>query len=228
MSTHCRIGVRDDQTGAIQSIYCHFDGYVHGVGNRLVRRYQDPGKIRRLLALGDISFLGESEEESGWDTYDTTKTRSYRSRGEDNVRARTAKSLEGYRRQGRNCGAEYLYLWTNGVWVDVTRDGSVVILPGQEKPRDTERLCSEILNIEETFKKFMEVKDNKAMKITRSKMTLVAFTVAEVQSLLEKLCKEQGIVPTAEFPPTRNITLNVLHDDTDRDRVIGFELVINH
>ena len=60
MSTRCRIGIVM-KTGAITSIYCHNDGYAdapHGVGYTLHKHYQDPDKIRALMALGDISSLG--------------------------------------------------------------------------------------------------------------------------------------------------------------------------
>lgn len=68
MATRSRIGI-DNPDGTITSIYCHFDGYPEGVGRVLAEHYTDEGKIRALLALGDISVLGAElgeDQGTGW------------------------------------------------------------------------------------------------------------------------------------------------------------------
>jgi hypothetical protein len=35
MGTRSRIGLEDPETGTVRSIYCHWDGYPEGVGQRL-------------------------------------------------------------------------------------------------------------------------------------------------------------------------------------------------
>ena len=60
MATRSRIAI-ENQDGTVQSIYCHFDGYIDGVGKRLFNRY-DREKLKSLIELGDISSLGESTE----------------------------------------------------------------------------------------------------------------------------------------------------------------------
>ena len=40
-------------------IYCHFDGYPEYVGKTLIKYYADSDKVEKLLALGDLSSLGE-------------------------------------------------------------------------------------------------------------------------------------------------------------------------
>jgi hypothetical protein len=59
MSTRSRIGYVDPKTGLIHSSYCHFDGYPSHVGMTLKTHYKDLKKIRRLIALGSISCLGQ-------------------------------------------------------------------------------------------------------------------------------------------------------------------------
>jgi hypothetical protein len=59
MSTRSRIGIVNEDR-SISSIYCHHDGYLSGVGATLARHYQDIGKLRALIALGDISSLGDT------------------------------------------------------------------------------------------------------------------------------------------------------------------------
>lgn len=58
MSTRCHIASVPDNL----FIYCHFDGYLEGVGQILKKYYNTPNKISELLALGDISFLEPSTE----------------------------------------------------------------------------------------------------------------------------------------------------------------------
>ena len=38
-------------------IYCHFDGYMDGVGKELIEKFDTYEKVRNLILLGDISTL---------------------------------------------------------------------------------------------------------------------------------------------------------------------------
>ena len=58
MATRSRIGLVN-QDGSIDSIYCHFDGYISGNGRILDQHYNSLEKIQELIALGDLSSLGE-------------------------------------------------------------------------------------------------------------------------------------------------------------------------
>ena len=44
--------------GTIQSVYCHWDGYLTGVGHTLAENYNKK-KTTQLLATGDVSSLGD-------------------------------------------------------------------------------------------------------------------------------------------------------------------------
>jgi hypothetical protein len=59
MSTHSRIGI-ENPDGTVTSIYCHFDGYLNGVGRMLQLHYKDRSKVVELISVGNISYL-ESE-----------------------------------------------------------------------------------------------------------------------------------------------------------------------
>jgi hypothetical protein len=63
MATRSNIAI-EKQDGTVSSIYCHFDGYVGGVGKRLFEHYQSKEKLQELIDLGDISFLRETIEET--------------------------------------------------------------------------------------------------------------------------------------------------------------------
>jgi hypothetical protein len=115
MSTRSRIAI-ENQDGTVDSIYCHFDGYVDGVGKTLFNQY-DQEKSEKLLELGDISSLGES----------TIDTVAYcRDRGED-LHFKTFKDVEDLFENGFNSGEEFVYcLNKDGVWL-MGRDESPMI-----------------------------------------------------------------------------------------------------
>ena len=113
MSTRSLIGIKRD--GNITSIYCHFDGYLEGVGETLVNHYDTEEKIDALLEHGDMSCLGE----------DIKSCEFYKDRGEDDVDAQTlyekdnreGDSVENrYYISGQHCWADYVYLFKDGKW----------------------------------------------------------------------------------------------------------------
>lgn len=58
MSTRCYIGIKNSD-GSVDAIYCHHDGYFSYMGNMLMENYKDEKKVRELIALGDVSSVGE-------------------------------------------------------------------------------------------------------------------------------------------------------------------------
>jgi hypothetical protein len=106
MATRSRIAI-ENQDGTVDSIYCHFDGYISGVGKKLFEHY-DQEKLEKLLELGDISSLGES----------TIDTVAYcRDRGED-LCFKTFKDVEDLFEDGFGSGVEYVYCLTkHGIWL---------------------------------------------------------------------------------------------------------------
>jgi hypothetical protein len=117
MATRSRIAI-ENQDGTVDSIYCHFDGYVDGVGKTLFNHY-DQEKLEKLLELGDISSLGTSIED----------TVAYcRDRGED-LHFTTFKDIEDLGENGFNSGEEYVYcLPKSGIWKVYTLQNTIKIL----------------------------------------------------------------------------------------------------
>ena len=111
MATRSRIGILNPDS-SITSIYCHYDGYLKGVGQTLVRHYKDEDKIRALISLGDISYLEPevSPPDGAGHSFDAPirgVTVAYgRDRGETGVGAAT-HSVDHW----PSCGAEFLYLY---------------------------------------------------------------------------------------------------------------------
>lgn len=106
MSTRSRIAI-ENQDGTVQSIYCHFDGYLEGVGKRLFNHY-DKEKLKSLIELGDISVLGES----------TIDTIAYcRDRGED-FHSTGYLNVEGLFELGFGSSVEFVYcLNRDNIWL---------------------------------------------------------------------------------------------------------------
>ena len=46
--------------GMWRRVYCHFDGYLEGVGETLLNHYGDQAKVDSLVKLGDLSSLAEN------------------------------------------------------------------------------------------------------------------------------------------------------------------------
>lgn len=57
--------------GTVQQVYCHWDGYLDGVGAELTRSFTDPFKLRDLIDGGDMSSIGEPYTQRGESIEDT-------------------------------------------------------------------------------------------------------------------------------------------------------------
>ena len=106
MATRSRIAI-ENENGTVISIYCHFDGYLEGVGKKLFEHY-DREKTEKLIELGDISVLGES-------TLDTIAY--HRDRNED-LHFKTFPNVPDLFDYGFESGIEYIYCLTiGGIWL---------------------------------------------------------------------------------------------------------------
>lgn len=121
MSTRSRIGVvRND--GTIDSIYCHFDGYVGGVGKELVLGFYNERLVNKLIDQGDASAV---EASFNPEVHPTEKCVFYaRDKQEDpsRVKARKHSNFRGF----MNYWEEYNYLFKDGLWWLCTNNGALV------------------------------------------------------------------------------------------------------
>lgn len=53
--------------GTVEQIYCHWDGYLSGVGAELQSDYTDPFALRDLIDDGDTSSIGSPYKDRGED-----------------------------------------------------------------------------------------------------------------------------------------------------------------
>lgn len=139
MSTNASISIQENKK--IKTIYNHWDGYIDGLGDTLLKHYTDPEKVKKLINLGDVSSVGKTLEPSkltqkfGFDGRLTAEfndlpkiqkdeltkddqSNNYslfygRDRGEKNIEAREYNSIEDmYRHDGQG----YNYLFKDGKW----------------------------------------------------------------------------------------------------------------
>ncbi len=103
MSTRSAIGMRRAD-GKIEAIYCHFDGYPDGVGRILARSYRDPQCVKALLALRELSSLGDDISTCCAYTDSTATSAVF-----DNEYLYADGCCQRW-------GVEYVYLYDSGNW----------------------------------------------------------------------------------------------------------------
>jgi len=119
MATRSAIGYKTPE-GKVRAIYCHYDGYVVGVGRTLQEHYQEARKIAQLVELGDASVLEPAlfgTASHSFDTPDGDVTVFYgRDRGETGVEAREFDTVQDFVDYYTSSGCEYFYLHTAAGW----------------------------------------------------------------------------------------------------------------
>ena len=84
--------------GNVLQIYCHYDGYLQGVGKELLNSFNSYDKVLNLILDGDVSYI-----EEGY-------AKHYVELGEDWESNRPEQKTEPRRNQ------DYLYVFKDGVW----------------------------------------------------------------------------------------------------------------
>ena len=117
MATRSRIGVMLDD-GSVKQVYCHFDGYVEGVGLTLIENYDSIELAKELINLGDMSSLGHkisTDEPHSFENPAKGVTVFYgRDRGEAGTQPYIL-SIDEWLGEFSNF-EDYLYLFTGGQW----------------------------------------------------------------------------------------------------------------
>jgi hypothetical protein len=131
MATRSAIGFVEHD-GSVHAIYCHWDGYLEGVGDTLLKHYNDTYKVLDLLELGDISSLGEElgvkhpfsfhttnlSSQAYDDAYGKMTTAYGRDRGEK-CPAKDFHDVVAFRDHYSDC--DYFYLYDGKEWSYVDR-----------------------------------------------------------------------------------------------------------
>jgi len=117
MSTRSAIITKTEN--GYRGIYCHFDGYLSGVGKTLKEHYKDVSKVKDLIDLGFISCLGEEIVPRGnnhsYEHPEKGVTIAYaRDMGEEKIEAFCGKTAEEVSKKIGHNG--YVYVFENGEW----------------------------------------------------------------------------------------------------------------
>lgn len=103
MSTNSFIGKFENDS--IETIYCHWNGFVSGVGVTLQQHYNSKQAVEKLLTLNGISSLKNTFEETKEETYDNRNSLK---------RVDTPKDFLALLK--KNLFIEYFYLFADGKW----------------------------------------------------------------------------------------------------------------
>jgi hypothetical protein len=118
MATRSRIGLKLDD-GTIKQVYCHWDGYVEGVGLTLVENYNTIDKVEELINLGNISSLGfkvSTDEPHSFDNPAKGVTVAYmRDRGEIGQEAQTL-TMNEWMSVEYSSAIDFYYLFSDSQW----------------------------------------------------------------------------------------------------------------
>jgi hypothetical protein len=103
MGTHAMIGIVEND-GTVTASYCHYDGYLAGVGQTLFNHYNTQYDAEVVAKGGYMSALYED--------YLTTRQEAVH-----NEPPYEYESVNHFFAEGADeCGADYLYLWDGQAW----------------------------------------------------------------------------------------------------------------
>lgn len=140
MSTRSAIIAQTNQGDWI-GIYCHFDGYLKGVGKTLFEHYNNQAVVEELMDLGDISQLGASIQ----------STVAYgRDKGEGGTEGHRG-DLATVQECMKDCHNGFVYQWEGDNWTlngmdlraQLEEAGLLHAEPPQEHPGKA--MCEKIL-----------------------------------------------------------------------------------
>lgn len=114
MSTHCGVAIKTEK--GYETIYVHSDGYESYMWPMLIKNYNTEELARKLVCLGDASFIEERLEPSGEHSFDNPEAGVcvfyHRDRGEDwkhnAPQAFTFSTVIN--------DFYYAYIWEDGKW----------------------------------------------------------------------------------------------------------------
>lgn len=123
MATRSSIGIL--LNGKVNAIYCHWDGYLEGVGATLAKHYQEVSKVHQLIDLGNLSSLtGQIGDAHDFSNPNRNWCIAYgRDRKLSNQECRSFSSIQDWI-QNFNGGEEYFYLYVNGLGWQYSLDGA--------------------------------------------------------------------------------------------------------
>lgn len=103
MGTRSMIAIEDAETNVVTATYCHYDGYLTGVGATLVEHYATAELAVAVTRAGYLSSLEDDLAVSLAEAVNKAKPTTY-------------DDASRYFQEGKESWCEYLYLYRQGVW----------------------------------------------------------------------------------------------------------------
>ena len=153
MATRSAIGIEVD--GKVVGVYCHWDGYLDGVGATLAKHYTSAESVRALVSQGGISSLGETVEAT---------TFYARDRGEEVTIREFPNENEFF--FNFDTGTEFRYLWTSEGWrvYEVyDKDFQMLAFEGEKVKALRERVQKQV----DLCRKYADEGDDEAAHVTQ-------------------------------------------------------------
>jgi hypothetical protein len=115
---------RQNPDGSLDAIYCHWDGYPDHNGKILKEHYRSAEKVDALIALGNLSGLGnEIGEKTSFATDSTDQCIAYgRDRGDEHQEATHCDSYADLVELCNDYAIGYLYLFKDNIWFWAKRE----------------------------------------------------------------------------------------------------------
>jgi hypothetical protein len=111
-----------NEEGTVRSVYCHFDGYLSGVGRTLFTHYNSFELAKKLVEHGDISYVAASCDLPEGHTF-KTPVEGYtvyygRDRGEPNCHPLSSEEYRAGNRIHYTGLKDFItYLFKDGKWL---------------------------------------------------------------------------------------------------------------
>ena len=102
MATRSAIAIKHGNV--IKAVYCHWDGYLLGVGLTLHESYNHSPKVNKLISMGDISSLQQEIDDTKFFGIEEDPGNGYK------VFHNEKDYVEYF------AHSEYFYLYDQGVW----------------------------------------------------------------------------------------------------------------
>jgi hypothetical protein len=109
MGTHAMIGIYNAKDGSVEASYCHYDGYLEGVGRTLINSYNTQYDAEMVAKGGYMSALYDDYMETRKEAVHNEISVPYESVGQF-----LKNGFDYY-------GAHYIYLWDGEAWFFASR-----------------------------------------------------------------------------------------------------------
>lgn len=121
MSTRSSISYYNPTTKKYYTVYCHFNGYLEGVGLMLYKHYTDYDKVKRLVSLGGVSHIEPNIDPAPGKTHSFDSPQKdvcvfyTRDRGED-WKQNQPQVYTNRKSISEEWDLDYNYLYKDGKW----------------------------------------------------------------------------------------------------------------